>query len=265
MYLRSNLRRLAALSVAAFAGATAALVLASPASAHHPTVAGKAVCDSAKGDWVVSWTVGNTEDDLTGEILEVTLTPAGTTVTNITVGATIPEDGDGTLDGVQRVPADQQSASLTVKALWVRDGKKIKASASDQVDFEGTCAAGPAASFSTDCTGVVTVKLTNGADATADAQFTVTGTNGFSEKISVPAGTEKAVTVPAANSAEVTVTEGPNNTVVATGKRAVPGSCGNLPVTGVKAGAAAAGALGLAAAGAALFVVARRRRIRFTA
>jgi len=261
---RLTLRRLVTVGVAATAGTAAALVLASPASAHHPTVSGKAVCDSATGDWVVTWTVGNTEDDLTGEVISVTLTPASTTVSKIAVGATIPKDGDGTLDGVQRVSTSETSASLTVKARWIRDNRIIEDSRTGKAEFEGTCAAKPTAEFTTDCVGVVTVKLMNTA-GTAEAHFTVTGKNGFAEKKTVAAGTEDKVTVPAANSAEVTVTEGPDNTMIATGKRAVPGTCGNLPVTGVKVGAAAAGALGLVGIGTFLFLAARRRRIRFTA
>jgi hypothetical protein len=262
-------RRVLVLGGAALVGVAAAVALASPASAHHPIVTGNAVCDTAVGDWVVTWTVDNSESDLQGRLIDVDLTPAGTTVTNIVVGATLPRHGEGTLTGTQKVPARETSARLTVEGQWNRDGRIIQAKDSATVTFEGRCAPPeqpttpkPSASFATACDGQVTVTLANAADATAPAEFTVTGKNGFTAKKTVAPGAEdKSIVVPAANSGEITVTSGD---FTATGKRVVPGSCGGLPVTGVKVGAAAAGALGLVGVGAGLFLVARRRRVRFT-
>lgn len=261
-------RRVLVLGGAALAGAAAAVAIASPANAHYPTVAGEAVCDTAAGDWVVTWTVANSETDLEGRVIGVTITPSGTTVTNIAVGATLPKKGQSPLTGVQHVPANAASASLTVNVRWNRNGRIIEKADTGTVTFEGTCAPAqprkpkPSASFSTACDGQVTVTLKNAADATAPAEFTVTGKNGFTAKKTVAPGAEdKSIVVPAANSSEITVTSGD---FTATGKRVVPGSCGGLPVTGVKVGAAAAGALGLVGVGAGLFFVARRRRVRFT-
>lgn len=267
---RLVLRRLSAIAGATLAGIAATLAFASPAAAHHPIVEGQAVCDTAAGDWVVTWKVGNSETDLTGKIIEMTLTPAGTTVTNIAVGATLPKKGDGVLTGVQRVSADKTQAKLAVTARWIRNGDTITEDASATVSFKEACvkqtAPEPTASFSTGCDGVVTVTLKNGADATAPAEFTVAGKDGWVARKTVePGKTDDSIKVPAANSQEITVTEGADNTPVAKSGRAVPANCGGLPVTGVQAGAIATGALALLGAGAGLFVVARRRRIRFTA
>jgi LPXTG-motif cell wall-anchored protein len=63
----------------------------------------------------------------------------------------------------------------------------------------------------------------------------------------------------------VSVTEGEAGTPVADHEFVQPPNCGGLPVTGMKVGAAAAGAAGVIGVGAVLFLVARRRRIRFVA
>lgn len=254
-------RRLTAFAGAVLAGTAAALLLASPASAHQTMVEGTAVCDTAKGDWVVTWTVGNTEDDLEGKITGMSLKPDGTTVTNIAKDAVLPMKGKGELTGVQRVAASEKEASLSVSAQWIRDKETINHKDADTVTFTGTCAKNTA-TFATACDGVVTVTLDNTAGTEA-AKFVVKGKDGWVVEKTVEAGkTDSSVKVPAANSAEITVSQ--SDTVIATGKKALPANCGGLPVTGAKAGAAAAGALGLVGAGAALFVMARRRRIRFT-
>src|SRR5690606_21888854 len=95
----TSLRRrvaLRAVAVAASAamGAAAPLALASPASAHHPIVNGTADCDETTGEWVVTWTVGNSEHDLEGTIRKVTTTP-GMVLSTITAGATLPRKGQG--------------------------------------------------------------------------------------------------------------------------------------------------------------------------
>jgi LPXTG-motif cell wall-anchored protein len=116
---------------------TAALTLASPASAHHPTVSGKATCED--GGWIVTWTVRNSERDLTGEVRAVTLTPAGTTVDGIAVGDTLPMRGNGVLTGVQKVDAGATRASLEVTVKWIRNGKKIVQSDKGSVKLKGKC------------------------------------------------------------------------------------------------------------------------------
>lgn len=267
----SALRRICAIAGAALAGTAAALVLASPASAHHPDVAGTARCDEATGDWVVNWKVGNSETDITARVTTATLTPRGTTVTNIAENATVPKHGT-TLNGVQKVSGDTTAteATLYVKTEWIRGRQTITGEATGHAPFNGDCkkpvekTAKPSAKFETACDSVVTVKLSNGADATRPAELTVTGKDGWSEKKSVaPGQTDVVVTVPAANAHDLTVTEGTKE--VAKYARTVPADCGALPLTGVKLTAAIGGAVVLLGAGTAMFFVARRRRVRFTA
>jgi LPXTG-motif cell wall-anchored protein len=205
---RRFLRRLAVLAGGALLGMTTILTLAAPASAHHPIVSGAADCDTTTGEWVVTWKVANSESDLTGKLTGVSLEPAGTTVTNIVEGATLPVSGDGPLEGVQRVAADQTSAKLSVDAEWWRDGKHITSSKSGEVTFGGSCKqdhASPTTSTVSACDGSVTVTLANAEDATKPATFTVTGAKGFSVEKTVKPGDQVVVTVPAESATKITI------------------------------------------------------------
>jgi len=209
---RSTVRRAAAIAGAALVGTVASLALASPASAHHPIVNGSAVCDAATGQWKVTWVVGNSETDLEGKITKVVLTPDGSTVTNIAVDAILPKSGDGNLEGVQMLPGTATGAGLTVEAKWIRPTHIVQTEDSDSITFEGTCTTPqeprPSAKFASACDGSVTVTLINGDDATAAANFTVTGAGGFTQTQSVIPGGSKSVVVPAANAANIKVTVG---------------------------------------------------------
>jgi LPXTG-motif cell wall-anchored protein len=138
---RKRLRRLIALGGGVLLGATAALTLAAPASAHYPTVTGTAECDQTTGEWMVTWQVANSEDDLTGRVKEVSWTPADTELTGIEVDSVVPKKGEGVLEGTQKVGADQTGASLDVTVKWIRDGRKIVKSDKGEVTFEGECKA----------------------------------------------------------------------------------------------------------------------------
>lgn len=262
-----SVRHVLALTGAALAGTVAALAFASPASAHHSEVTGQAVCDLATGEFVVNWTItSNAPAQVTHyRLASVELTPAGSTVTNIaeTGAGQFPHAVATPLTGVQRLPGNATSASLTVEAQWKNLFNEEKPR-TGTVQFNGVCAK-PSATFATVCDGKVTVTLENNATfATATATLVVTGKDGWTSPPQVlEPGKETKVEVPAANSAEVKVLLG--ETVIATGGRALPANCGGLPVTGVKIGTAVGGALGLLGLGSMLFVAARRRRIRFTA
>jgi LPXTG-motif cell wall-anchored protein len=257
-----SVRRLLVLVTAVAAGTLGAMSLASPTHAHQPFVKGVAVCDTATGDWVVTWTVQNSEDDLAGRVTGVHLTPQDTTVSAIAVDAVLPRSGDGALTGTQRVPASATSASLRVDVHWNR-GRGVDASHSGRVELKGTCAkqaATPGASFESSCEGNVAVTLTNAADATAPAQFTVTGEGGFSQTSTVDAGQSAKVDVPKANAKAVKVTESTSGSTF-DGQFVPVANC--LPVTGTKTGMMAAGGIALAGVGGVLFLFFRRRRIRF--
>jgi hypothetical protein len=225
-----SLRRPLAVLGAAFVGLAAAVAVAAPASAHHPIVTGTAECDTATGDWKVTWTVANSETDLEGKITAVELTPAGTEIDGIAVDAVLPKSGDGVLTGKQTVPGDSGAteATLKVSGYWNRDGKDVRSDAGGSVHFQGTCAAPsskPAATFVSKCDGSVVVTLVNAEDATKDATFVVTGEGGFTAEKTVAPGEDDTVTVPAANAGKITVTEKGGQEPVATGKWTEPEGC----------------------------------------
>ena len=57
--LRPAARRLLSIAAAAAAGLAASLVIASPASAHDPSISATTTCDVATGEWTVAWKVIN--------------------------------------------------------------------------------------------------------------------------------------------------------------------------------------------------------------
>jgi LPXTG-motif cell wall-anchored protein len=252
--------RAAAIVAAALLGALASLLISDPASAHFPTVVGNAVCDAATGTWKVTWQVSNSETDITGLLEGVKLTPEGSTVTNIAVGAVLPRKGDGALQGVQILPGSATSASLSVDAKWVRGQRIIRNHDSGDATFSGTCAAQPSAAFNSACDGSVTVTLANDAQATAAVDLTVTGEAGFTATKNVAAGGSEKVLVPAANAKKITVMSG--QTKVAEGGFAAPASCATpgLPVTGASVTGAVITGVALIVVGAAALLLVRRRR-----
>lgn len=261
-----SVRRLSTLASALVVGALAALAVASPANAHDTTVSGKGVCDRATGEWVITWTITNSQNNIVGKLTNVTLTPAGSAVTAIAVDAVLPLKSNGPLTGVQRLPAtDEPRAALAVSVLWdYADRDDVTDSARDEAEFEGTCnvpVVKTGAAFQSDCAGAVDVTLTNDATSDRAANFVVTGQAGFAEKSTVQAGAAAKVTVPKASAGGITVTEGESK--VAEGKWLQGAAC--LPVTGTRTGLIAGGGLALAGLGAVMFVLFRRRRVRFTA
>ncbi|HEX6501272.1 MAG TPA: LPXTG cell wall anchor domain-containing protein [Micromonosporaceae bacterium] len=218
-------RRLLALAATAFLGVVAALAVASPASAHHTTVEGHAVCDPKSASWDVTWTVTNSETDITGVITHVAYN-AGDAPTVIVPGAVLPKQGDGPLVGHQQVHTSG-NVTLAVSAEWHRGDRTIRNTASGTVVLTGTCpppTSAPSATFTSACDGSVTVALVNGDKATRDARFTVTGSGGFTTSAVVKPGDQTTVTVPAANAAAITVVE--NRKTIAQGHWTRPDQCG---------------------------------------
>jgi LPXTG-motif cell wall-anchored protein len=202
------IRRAFALAASATVMTAAALTMALPASAHRSAVEGKADCDEATGNFVVTWTVSNLQRDKVATLKKVRLLPEGTTVTNIVEGATLA--GGGELTGVQVVSADARGAALAVSVEW-SNGKKHDAIG--KVEFKDKC--------------------------------------------------EKPTPTPTP-----TATETPAPTPTATPTATAPpggGGGGDLPVTGAAVGGIVGAAAVLLAIGAGLFLLARRRRINFTA
>lgn len=290
-----SLRRLVALASGLALGLGGAVAVTTPAAAtgshFNVEVSGTAECDTTTGTWNIVWTVTNTAGHTDAKVTKVD--PASE-VSGIAVDDEIP--AGGSVEVTQQTAGDAGWAWLTVELKWVywnvwkRDWDSKRKEATAVLEL-GECVqdiAVPSVSFVASCDGV-SVKLFNAADATKDAEFVVTGDEGFSEARTVAPDGDDSVDVPAANAANVTVTEGgaaleggtfnwvkPEECVEpspepepepspAPEESPEPGEGGGLPVTGASTGVVAGIALLLVAFGAAMYLVARRRRIRFTA
>ncbi|MEH1130176.1 cell wall anchor protein [Micromonospora sp. CPCC 206061] len=213
-----SLRRPLTLLGAALLGAAAAVAIASPASAHHSEVAGKAVCDTTTGEWIVTWTVTSVAPPGVEryKLIKADLTPAGSTVTNIaaSTGDDYPYEVSKPVVGEQRVPGSTESASLTVQAQW-KKGKKDFVEprpSTGTVTLGGECekdvpsVTAPTASFASDCEGAVKVTLANGEEANKAVQLTVTAKD-FEQKYTLEPGTSKDDIVVPAGAGKISVAE----------------------------------------------------------
>ncbi|MFR9780418.1 LPXTG cell wall anchor domain-containing protein [Micromonospora sp. MS34] len=222
---RLNLRRVMAVTAGALLGLAGVAAVAAPASAHHSEVKVTAECDTATGEWVTTWTVRTyapagvnnfklTKVEATSKTGETT-SPFTIDGIQVTDGDSYPHQVSQPLVGTARLAGDVTEASLTVRAKW-DNGFQENGDKSASIKFSESCdkvvtpppaKANPKATVTADCTGDVAVKLENGQEATKDAKFTVTGTDGFSETATVEPGKDKTITVPAKNAGKITVTE----------------------------------------------------------
>jgi LPXTG-motif cell wall-anchored protein len=278
-------RRLVAGAAGLLVGATGALVLASPASAHHPIVDGSAVCDEQTGEWIITWTVENSETDLTGLLTAVTVSPDAA-LSVITEGATLPVQGDGPLQEEQRVPGDIAQASLEVTVEWVRPYRKIVKSGAKDLELGGECAAPPAeeeppaeeptGEWDFDCQDL-TISFTN--PSKEELTLTFVPSVGEPADVTVPGGESVGVEFPSSAGLTVEILLGEEPVTLEEPVEITPaaweasgceddegsGEGGGLPETGAPTALIAGGALALLALGGGLFLVARRRRVTFTA
>jgi LPXTG-motif cell wall-anchored protein len=222
-------RRTLGIAAAVLAGLMATFVLATPASAHYSYIRGTASCIAESGTYSVNWSVWNSEVDKVEDLIVVTTDPAGG-AGDIHVGATIP-DHQGTLTGVQTgIPGNAHSASLSVKGHWAKDNftEDLK---TDTVNLDGNCAMGtasPSASATFACDGTAVVSVSNAANATHTATFTVTGT-GFTKTTSaLAAGDSTTMDVPASAAGDITVKVG--NAVITSFHWAKPADCAAVKV-----------------------------------
>jgi LPXTG-motif cell wall-anchored protein len=209
------------------AGTLAALIGASPASAHFSSVSGTATCDSDTGNWVVTWTVDVHNTQLTGHLFKVVATP--TPVDGIDVGTDVPASGGVT--GTQLVPNGSATvATLAVRAQWddgVKDGKDRMG----QVTLGTNCLQDqpkPTASASSACDGSVTLDLSD-TDGTKAAVFMVTVGNHAPVSHTVAKGTDEKVVVDGADAGSIIVTSG-GVTLLST-KWTPPADCAPLAVS----------------------------------
>jgi hypothetical protein len=273
-------RRLLGLAGAAVLGTAAALTLtAAPASAHHTDITGTTTCDVQTGQWKIAWTLNNSEADKTAVISALRSDPEARFFMANGAEATdtidMPKRGAGVVELSQRFPATTAGKTVSIKfnTRWNTGQQRTDEVGRVRVP-NVDCA--PAASFESTCEGV-TVTLVNKAGVKETATFEVTGVD---KPIEVKHGDTATVKVPGAkagNGVQVNVTVGGGK------KKALdafpwtkPAGCAvptpstssappALPVTGASVGLAAGGALALLALGGVLFMIARRRRVTFTA
>ncbi|WP_155372078.1 LPXTG cell wall anchor domain-containing protein [Catellatospora vulcania] len=255
---------------------------------------GQAACDTETGNWKVSWSAINKHytDPAKVTIINKAENPNdpkfsaiefGTenwepltdlaSVVGLSGGVSIP--GGGTVQATQAVPGNATAVRLKIRLNW--DGQPGDTQ-SRVVAFEGTCvknAPKPSAVFASDCTGVATVTLMNGKDATKAAVFEVKGAGGFTtEKITIQPGEDPVkVTVPKAAATAIEVYENgvkideyqaeakecPSPTPSAS-----PSAPPTLPKTGANVTIFVVAGLLLVAVGFAVFMLARRRRLNLT-
>lgn len=218
-----SLRRPLAVLGAVFLGLTAAVAVATPASAHHSEIRGNFNCDRATGEYVGSWKVKGVAPAPKYRFTNVrskrhvgnTATDVPLSIIKVTNGKDFPFTSNKRVEEKLRVPGDTTKLSLKVKAEW-DNGYKEDRPRQKSIELSGNCeqketpppaTAKPTASVEADCDGNVIVKLENSTEATAEARFTVTGEDGFKKRIKVKPGKTDEVSVPAKNAGKITVTE----------------------------------------------------------
>jgi LPXTG-motif cell wall-anchored protein len=271
------LRRLSGYAAATVA-ATAGLVAftASPASAHDIEITPATVCDPSTGHWVITWGIDTSRAPVPGVVQEPLISTPEPGLSGFTVGMTV--EPNGSLIGIQSVPASTPSAFLSVTIFWDHPGTEddVTRTAAKTVTLTGTCEQGPPdpeVAFADECDGSVVVTLSNGPNAVSDAHFTVTGPGGFSETHTVTPDGATTVTVPASAAGGIVVSE--DGKVLAEHSWQDPGECPttappttappttgppDLPDTGTSLSTLIVVAVALIAVGAGLLLVLRRRR-----
>ena len=123
MKLNSPLRRAATVLAGALIGLGGAAVVTAPASAHASNVSGTAVCDTATGTRIVTWTLTNdyptdaTVADLRTTPTEVEKAAEGNLVIPHSQGRS-----NGELTLTQKVTGDAKEAAISFKSIWSSDG-----------------------------------------------------------------------------------------------------------------------------------------------
>jgi LPXTG-motif cell wall-anchored protein len=295
--MKPTARRPLAILGGTFLGLAAAVAIAAPASAHHPEIAGTG-CKLEDGSVKVTWTVSNSETEWTAEIKEIS-SPSAAPVTGFAVGSIIPKKGEGSLTGEQTVPAGAE-AKLTIKAFWDKEQADVTAEREGVATITGNCeesepspspsvtpsaspspspseSESPSPSPTPSAPGAPTFELQetceklifiihNPADG-IDFTVTLTSEKGEVKELRAIPGETTSVSFDAYEGLEVTPSIGDveDEPVPWTEPADCADEGGGLPVTGAAAGGMAAGAGVLLAVGAGLLLVARRRRVRFTA
>lgn len=227
--------------------------------------------------------------------------PPGTggppTLATLTDGAKV--TGDTTVSATRTISPDATSATLTLTLTWQVDDTAHTKTLRAQANAPTNCNWPPPAEPSTltttfDCT-TMTITLVNPASAKDEVALRLKSSEGEERPLVAKPGETKSETFSAAAGFTVDVTsdsgpqppggaqphtiayEQPDDCSNDDGGEAAGGGSpiggpatgggneGSLPVTGAAAGAVAGIAAALLATGVALFIVTRRRRVKFTA
>jgi LPXTG-motif cell wall-anchored protein len=198
--LNPPIKRLLAFAGSVVAGLFGAIVLVSPAQAHHPMVSGTFECQ-ADGQYKITWTVKN--GNWPNPYMKVnSLDPnPDDPVTGIAVIPSAPWiEPNGSVTGTQLVPGTTEYAELIVDGYWWTQKTDEEAAVYGKdkgwVKPDGTCKAepDPKATFTDRCDGTVNVHLVN--PTTTMKSFRIKGT-GFDETVEVNATSETDKSVPA--------------------------------------------------------------------
>jgi hypothetical protein len=220
-------RRLLSVAAATTLGVIGVLVLASPASAHYTEVSGVASCDTAKGEWGITWTVASKlhYNSNKFEFRSVNAkhgsgpAPAGSTSPGVpfdrtTFALNTYADPWHPFTGVQTfVDGAATWASIEIQSHW-NDGYADTKPTKGIVALAGGCRKNqpaPMVSYQSTCDGTVLVTLRNDG-GTAPAVFLVTGVAGTTTV--APNATRAPLTIPAGTG---------HVTVSASGKKIGPG------------------------------------------
>jgi LPXTG-motif cell wall-anchored protein len=277
--LRSLPWRALAVASSALIGLLGGVVLfTGPAGAQAPAVEGSCAWDSAAEQWLVTWTV--TGDAPAGadsyRLATVEATPGGSTVEDIevTLASDYPHDAGQQLVGRQRLPEGATSASLTVRAEW---NNLEQAEQSGEVEIPADCDQPSLLSqWSLECDALI-ITVHNQTDEPVTLTFAPNAGNSI--PIEVAGGGPATVEFPPSEGLAVDVLlDGrsivdPADPILVTSADLADLECddedggggGGLPATGTSTLLVVIGALILLALGTGLYLVARRRRIRFTA
>ncbi|MFI7600805.1 cell wall anchor protein [Actinoplanes sp. NPDC049681] len=140
MKLNSPLRRAATVLAGALIGLGGAAVVTAPASAHASSVDGKAICDTATGTRIVTWTLTN---DYPADATVADLKTSPTEVEKPAEGNfVIPKSEygrNGELTLTQKVTGDDTEATISFKSIWSVDGY-VDQDNTARVDLSEPCA-----------------------------------------------------------------------------------------------------------------------------
>lgn len=277
--LRPLPRRAGAVVLGGLLGLASAVAFAIPASADHTEVSGSCAWDPDAGGWVVTWTVTpGSADDATGfRLAGVAAAPAD--VEGLPVTDAFAHPAGEQLVGEQRLPAGATSASLEVWIEW-DNGHVDETPQVGEVTVGADCAAPDpgieVGQWTFDCS-TLTITVTN--PTVHDLPVTFSPSAGDPVSVELPSGESTTVQFPSGEGLAVDLRSAgqsivdPTSPIEITAAEWAEAECdagsggegGGLAATGTPVRLIAAGAVALLALGGVLFVIARRRRIRFTA